>query len=72
MMSFRKYLQESLEHGQEIKHAHPGMKDITYTIKKHGNHAYDIIDEDGNVATTIYSDSPEQARDMAKKEGYNV
>lgn len=71
-MSFRKYLQESLEHGQEISHSHPGMKHIKYTIRKHGDNAYDIIDDDGNLATTIYSDSPEQARDMAKKEGYDV
>lgn len=71
-MSFRKYLQESLQHGQEISHSHPGMKHIKYIIQQHETGAFDIVDDDDNIVTTISATTPEQAREIAKKEGYDV
>ena len=76
MMSFKRYIYENQEpeltNGQNIKHSHPGMADVNYTIKKKDDGSFDIVDDDGNVATTVHAPDPKMAREIARKEGYSV
>jgi len=76
MMSFKRYIYENedreLTHGQEIKHSHPGMSNVKYTVRKNENGSFDIVDDDGNVATSVYAPDTKMAREIARKEGYSV
>lgn len=76
MMSFKRYIYENQEpeltHDQNIKHSHPGMAHINYTIKKKDDGSFDIVDDDGNIATTVHAPDAKMAREIARKEGYSV
>jgi hypothetical protein len=48
------------------------MSNVKYTVRKNENGSFDIVDDDGNVATSVYAPDTKMAREIARKEGYSV